>query len=126
MSPTSHAGDGKALIYEIDIGVGHLFSHPGASGARKIAKIWRHWVRRHILVQNYEGIGRECNFWSFGESCSNPIEAPNIEFLTLKMKIVHRMILNNQLAVAIEQLLALGVRLKEKIGGHWVRAIDFQ
>ena len=39
--------------------------------------------------------------------------------------IVHKIICNNQFAVGIEKILALGDRLK-KMGGHRVRATDFQ
>ena len=33
---------GGELIYEIKIGVGHCFSHPGASGEGQIEKILGH------------------------------------------------------------------------------------
>ena len=38
--------------------LGHRFSHPEASGKRKIEKkkVWGYWVRDRILVQNYGGI----------------------------------------------------------------------
>ena len=53
------------------------------------------------------GIGWECNFWSFSESRSSSIEVTYIEFVTLKRKIEHRIIWNNQFAVEIQKLLAL-------------------
>ena len=112
-------GGGGALRCEIDRCRVPVFApRPGASGERKIAKIWGHWVTDCILVQNHGGIGWECNFWSFCEIRSSPIEATSIEFLTLKRKIVHRIFWNNHFAVEIEKLLVLGDRSKEKIGGH--------
>ena len=96
-----------ALIYEIDIGVAHWFSHSGASSERKIEE--NHWIR-------------EAKRWHFGSKLSmhffSLIEAPNIsEFLTCKRMIMHRIILNNWFAVGIEKFLALGDRLKEKKKG---------
>ena len=67
-----------------------------------------------MFVQNYGGIGWERNFRSLSKSHSSPIETTYIEFPTLKGKIVHRIIQNNQFAVKIEKLLALGDRWKEK------------
>ena len=58
----------------------------------------------------------EYNFWSFGESHSSPIEAPNIEFPNLKRKILH--IWNMSFAVEMEQLLALfGWQIERKNRG---------
>ena len=56
----------------------------------------------------------ECDLWSFNESRYSPIEATYIEFLTFKVKIVHKIIYNNQFDVEIEELLALGNRSKGK------------
>ena len=66
-------------------------------------------VRDHILVQNYGALGENvCH--------SSPTEGTYIAFLALKRKIVHRIIRNNQFAVEIVKLLALGDRSKDKIG----------
>ena len=74
---------------EIDIGIGHRFSHPGTSGEReKKRKNWGHWVRDRILVQHLiGGIGWKFNSWSFFESCSSLIETPCIEFLIKKRRL---------------------------------------
>ena len=81
--------------------------------------------RQHFSPK-FRGIGWEGKFWSFNENLSSPIEATCFEFLTLKRKTVDRIIWNNYFDVEIEKSLALGDRLKEKIGDHWVRAISFQ
>ena len=110
---------------EIDIDVEHRFLHPGASGERKLHKYGVIGWKTTFWFKLWGHLRWECKFWSFGESRFSLIEAPNIEFLTLKRIIVHRIIWMNQFAVRIEKILALGDRLKEKMGGHWVRAIDF-
>ena len=43
-------------------------------------KLWGHWLKNVLLVIQYS------------KSPYSPIEPPNIEYLTLKSKIVHRII----------------------------------